>query len=210
MLTRTLKKYAVFILIIFHLIGWVGMSFIDIEVFAQLTPINLLLSVLLIGVSHRGGKGAFVVLLCSTVILGYFVEVLGVHTGFPFGNYTYGPAMWPKLLDVPVIIGVNWFLMVIASGFLALRISKYSWLQVILAAAIMVLLDMAIETVAPLLDYWYWEDGVVPLMNYLGWFGVALLMQLIFQGTVKRHTNKLAIPYLITVAVFFTLLNFTL
>lgn len=250
------RKYALAILLIFHAVGFVGISFFQKEFFAALTPMNLLLSTFLLVICHaenryssdakssltshgpqtpkgglkhaarsplvgfppdragtyghcRGLKSLFTLFL-ATFILGYLAELLGTQTGFPFGDYEYGPALGPQLWEVPVIIGVNWFLMVSSSGFLAKKLVKPSWLQVLLAAALMTLTDLAIEPVAPLLDYWYWAEGQAPLLNYAGWLAVSILMQVIFQKTVAHQHNQLAIPYYITVSAFFVLLNLTL
>lgn len=186
------------------------MVFVNVQTFANLTPLNLLLSVFLMLVCHEGEQKPLSILLSFVFVLGYLVELLGVHTGFPFGSYIYGSALGPRLFDIPLIIGLNWFLLVIGSGFLVTKFVLAKWLRVLLAAVLMVLVDIAIEAVAPNLNYWYWKDDVVPLMNYGGWFGVSLIMQVVFQNTVAGHTNKLAIPYLAVVAVFFILLNLAL
>lgn len=204
------RKYALAILLIFHVVGFVGISFFQKEFFAALTPMNLLLSTFLLVICHQGAKKPVGVLFLATFILGYLAELLGTQTGFPFGDYEYGPALGPQLWEVPVIIGVNWFLMVSSSGFLAKKLVKPSWMQVLLAAALMTLTDLAIEPVAPLLDYWYWAEGQAPLLNYAGWLAVSVVMQMIFQKTIAHQHNQLAIPYYLTVSIFFVLLNLTL
>ncbi len=201
-----LKKYALSILILFHCIGFVGIAFINKEVFANLTMMNLLLSLLLVAVSHQGSNKAFIFLFLFTWMLGYAVELLGIETGFPFGNYQYGHSLGPRLFDVPIIIGVNWFLMVMGGGYLALRFFSHKVVRVVVAALVMVLVDVLIETVAPALNYWYWKDDIVPLANFVGWFAVALIMQIAFVNFMSSSKNKLAIPYIITVALFFGML----
>lgn len=204
------RKYALPILLIFHAVGFIGISFIDTGLFAALTPFNLLLSSFLLILCHQGDKKPLLVLFSLAVILGYLAELLGTKTGFPFGNYHYGQALGPMLWKVPVIIGVNWFLMLSSSGYAAKKLVKPVWLQVLLAAALMTLTDLAIEPVAPLLGYWYWEAGPAPLMNYAGWLAVSIVMQMLFQKTIARQHNSLGIPYYLTVSVFFVLLNLTL
>lgn len=186
------------------------MTLIDTRAFSNLSMLNLLLSVLLMAVSHEGDDRRFSILFGITFFLGYLVEVLGVKTGFPFGEYEYGTALGPRVLEVPVIIGVNWFLMVMGSGFLVQKWLSNKWIKILAAALIMVAVDVAIEAVAPKLNYWHWQGAEAPFMNYLGWFAVAVIMQFFFQRTVASHTNKLAVPYIITVAVFFITLNLTL
>src|SRR5262245_25303936 len=40
-----------------------------------------------------------------SVIVGYVIEIIGVHTGFPFGHYYFTDGMGPKLFAVPILMG---------------------------------------------------------------------------------------------------------
>jgi putative membrane protein len=51
--------------------------------------------------------------------------MLGVHTGILFGNYKYGNALGLKLNDVPILIGINWFIVVYACGMSALQLRTF-------------------------------------------------------------------------------------
>lgn len=204
------KRYAIALIIVLHLAGFVGMNIMEPEVFAGLTPFNLLLSAALIILGHNGSARSILTLFLITFFLGYAVELLGTQTGFPFGNYSYGSNLGPKLIGVPVIIGVNWFLMVMGSGFLLKVLSKNFLIQVIGAALIMMLVDLAIEPVAPVLDFWSWADGEAPLLNYIGWFFTALIMQFAFFKLIEQSRNILALTYFIAVTAFFILLNIAL
>ncbi len=190
----------------FHCIGFVGIAFINTEVFANLTLMNLLLSLLLITICHEGDSKAYFSLFLFSWTLGYLVEVLGIKTGFPFGNYHYGYSLGPRLLAVPLIIGVNWFLMVLGGGYIAQKFFNHKVARILVAALLMVAVDVLIEAVAPKLNYWYWQNDAVPLMNFLGWFAVAVIMQIAFVKFMGSSTNKLAIPYMFTVALFFGML----
>ena len=48
-------------------------------------------------------------------------------------------------------------------------------LAAISGAVLMVLIDLVIEPVAPIFDYWTFTEHVVPLSNYIGWFLVAAI-----------------------------------
>lgn len=207
---KLLQKFALHILIIFHLIGYIGISFIHKEVFANLTMMNLLLSALLLVVCHKGDSKGITRVFLFSYILGYSIELLGIKTGFPFGNYYYGHSLGPRLFDVPLVIGVNWFLMVMGGGYLAKRVVQNKVARIILAALFMVIVDFLIESIAPQLNYWYWKDDIVPFANFAGWFVVAIIMQIVFFTFMSNSTNKLGIPYIIVVTVFFGMLNLTL
>ena len=53
-------------------------------------------------------------MICFAV--GVSVEIMGINTGILFGDYTYGDVLGFKLRDVPVLIGVNWFIIIYCSG----------------------------------------------------------------------------------------------
>lgn len=201
------SKLILIILVLFHAIGLVGMVFFDTQAFASLTMYNLLLSLFLLLWAHVTSRVKFISLFLPVFTIGYLVELLGVKTGFPFGDYAYGKALGVQLYDVPLVIGVNWFMLVMGAGFLSNQLVKASWLRVILASVFMVLVDYPIEQVAPKLDYWEWTQHSVPFQNFVGWFVVAVVMQILFQCFMRNEKNKLAVPYLITVAIFFLILN---
>lgn len=43
--------------------------------------------------------------------LGLLAESVGVHSGWPFGDYSYGTALGPKLAGVPVVVPLAWTMM---------------------------------------------------------------------------------------------------
>lgn len=197
-------------LVIFHLIGLVGMIFFDLRQFASLSMYNLLLSLVLLYVAQISSKLNFVKLFIPVFAVGYAVEVLGVHTGFPFGNYHYGSSLGIKLFEVPLIIGVNWFMLVMGAGFLTQLFLKNRGVQILVSALIMVLVDFPIEQMASKLDYWHWEGDIIPVQNFVGWFVISVFMQWLFQLYMKGQKNILAVPYIIVVSIFFLMLNISL
>lgn len=207
-----LRKYSLGILILFHSVGLVGIGLLSLEIFAALSPLNLLLTAYLVWINHEpsdSGRGLIYVAVGS-VILGYLAELLGTQTGFPFGDYSYGPSLGWQLAEVPVIIGINWFLMLMGTGFIMKRFTATAWLRVVGGALLMTLIDLAIEPVAPALDFWYWAQGQAPVMNYLGWFAVSLIMHLMLISWVGRDENKLAPAAVIIMLAFFISLNLLL
>src|SRR5262245_51775423 len=44
--------------------------------------------------------------ISNSFLVGGVFEVLGVASGFPFGNYYFTEAMGPKLLGVPLLMGL--------------------------------------------------------------------------------------------------------
>lgn len=201
------KKYAlpvaVAILVIFHAVGFWGLLFSGRpEYFQRLTPMNLLLTNTLLLAFHRRWSTTFILFAAVVFSVGFFSEVVGVHTGLLFGDYTYGAALGFKIWSVPVLIGLNWLMLVYSAGHIS-NLTRLPWpAKAILGALLMVLLDYFIEPVAMAFDFWSWQGGHIPLSNYVGWFVVALGLQVYFQRAAIAKENRLA-PYIYLVQLLF-------
>ncbi len=198
-----------FIIVIFHLVGLIGLSLPVIRPYFQLlTPFHLLLSTLLLLVFHQSWNRSFWIFAAAAFLIGFWAEVIGVHTGLIFGQYRYGPVLGIQLFDVPLIIGINWFLLVYICGEIFVKRIVNDWFAAVFGAATMVLMDFLIEPVAVALEFWSWKGNVVPLSNYLGWFVVALIIQMIYRKLPFEKSNPLASFLLLSLIIFFAALNF--
>lgn len=178
--------------------------------FVYLTPFNLLASLAIVLWFHEKWDRALGTFLLICLLTGFFVEVVGVQTGLIFGAYEYGEVLGWKIWGTPIIIGVNWALLVYAS---AASIQYFlpnlaRWLKISLGAFVMVVLDVLIEPIAIQLQFWTWGAVEVPIQNYIAWFLVALPLQAIFYALLGELTNKVAIVLFILQFVFFGALHF--
>jgi len=205
-----LSNNGLWLIIALHTVGILGVTTIAFEFFVMLTPLVLLLSSVLLILCHQSQKQNIWIFFGICFVLGYVAELIGTQTGFLFGNYYYGKALGPSVAGVPLVIGVNWFLLSMGSAYMIKNLFNNRFLQVLFAALVMVFLDIWIEPVAQVLDYWQWKTPYVPLMNYLGWFVTSVLMQVAFQFTIVKEHNSLASGYFFVVLMFFIILNFTL
>jgi uncharacterized membrane protein len=124
------------------------------------------------------------------IVLGNLSENLSVATGFPFGRYYFLDLMGPKLLNVPILLGLAYIGMAYVSwtlGSLIIGSARSAFpLAVPLAASfIMVAWDLAQDPVwATVLHGWVWLRGGpwfgVPVSNYLGWYLTVFLIYLLF------------------------------
>ncbi|MBI1317082.1 carotenoid biosynthesis protein [bacterium] len=181
------------------------------------TPVHLAVVVGLMALGEPRPLGAFGRAVGLCLAYGYALEWIGVHTGWPFGDYRYGNALGPKLMGVPIIIGLNWF---VVSVSVRQWIPKYPgrWWRVLrhpvvfsaLAALGMVGLDALIEPVAPKLDYWYWAHGTAPIQNFLGWFAGGWILQVFLQSVLPLRANQVALWTFPIQVIFFVLLNWFL
>lgn len=204
---RKYSKYAlplaVAVLVIFHAVGFWGLVFSgEPAYFQRLTPMNLLLTNALLFSFHRRWNAPFILFAVVVFAVGFLAEAVGIHTGLLFGNYSYGNALGFKVWEVPLLIGLNWLMLVYVTG----HISNYTslpWVaKAILGALLMVLLDYFIEPVATQYDFWSWRGEQIPLSNFAGWFILAFLLQLYFQRAAIFKCNLLA-PYVYLVQLLF-------
>ncbi|GAB3203059.1 putative membrane protein [Pontibacter aydingkolensis] len=195
---------ALAVLVIFHAVGFWGLLFSgEPAYFQNLTPMNLLLTNALLFAFHRSWNRAFILFAILVFAVGYFSEVVGVHTGLLFGDYTYGQALGLKVWEVPVLIGLNWLMLVYVTGHIS-NYSNWHWIaKAILGAGLMVLLDYFIEPVAMRFDFWSWSQSDIPLSNYVGWFIVAFILQLYFQKAAFIKRNRLALFVYFVQLLFF-------
>lgn len=126
-------------------------------------------AVLLVGFAPRTER--MVLLLAG--LAGFGAEILGVHTGFPFGHYEYTAVLYPKFFGVPFVLAAAWLLL-----FAYVRqMVRSPWG----AALWMTAIDLVIDPLAAnSLGFWRWEAGGiyydVPWTNFAGWFLVSLVI----------------------------------
>jgi uncharacterized membrane protein len=195
------------LLLIMHGVGLWGMLLSEEpQYFARLTPVNLLVCGGVLAAFHQPWNRKFGIFAAAVFALGFLVEVLGVKTGWPFGEYRYGQALGLQLAEVPLLIGLNWLLLTYCSGLVITGLVRNHLARIFVAAALMVAMDYLIEPVAVKFDFWSWDHHQIPIGNYLGWFAVAVLQQILYQRLAVNSSNRLAAPLLIIQAVFFFVL----
>ena len=198
------------VVVLFHITGFAGMAFSkDPAFFLRFTPLTLVLTAGLL-VAFQPGRGlAFWGFCLSVVLLGFVAEVVGVNTGLVFGHYTYGATLGPKLWEtgVPPLIGLNWLVLTYVCGILARYLPLPELPRTLLAALLMVGLDMCMEPVASRYDFWHWSANVIPRQNFRDWFIFACILQMLFNRTSFTKRNPLVPLVYLTQLLFFFLLG---
>ncbi|MDD4108622.1 MAG: carotenoid biosynthesis protein [Prolixibacteraceae bacterium] len=207
MKNRTLVRAAI-ILAVFYLVGLTGFIIpATYQLFSRLTPVALLLSAVILILFHKPHFHAKTVVAFITImILSFFIEVAGVKTGVIFGNYEYGKGLGPKFMETPLLIGLNWIMLVYCSKIMVDKHFRNVKIKIFVAPLIMVSYDLILELAAPELDMWHWQGGTVPVRNYIAWFLVALLFHIILNKLKISFSNKIAIPVFIVQFMFFLIL----
>lgn len=197
------------LLLAMHIAGAIGLAIpASRELFQFLTPFNLLATAAIVFHFEEKKTFNYFLLILVTLVAGYGVEVAGVHTGVIFGEYTYGSTLGIKLFEVPLAIGLNWAILIYASGLASDKLPFPKLVKAIAGATMMVLMDLLIEPVAIHLDFWSWTMENIPLQNYLAWFVLSLALHLFYQHLPFNKNNPLAIRLLYIQGLFFLALNF--
>ncbi len=217
-------KIATAVALLFHLVGLIGILIFD-QGFAWLTSLHMLVMAGLLIWTQPGRNGDFFlfVLICFTG--GILAEIAGVHTGWLFGEYAYGSTLGWKVMEVPLLIGVNWFILVYCCG-VTMRLVHRKMLSVLKpeqhnllnrwrrislvvdGALLAVCFDWILEPVAVKLGYWTWlPDGNIPFSNYLGWFVVSCLLLIGFAKLHFNKVNRFALYLLMIEVLFFLMLR---
>lgn len=186
------EQRALIFLSIFYVVGLVGFTFPIYADFAKLTPLNLLLSLGVALSFHRNWSFPMVLFLWICGIAGFFIEVVGTNTGWIFGIYHYGKTLGFQLWNTPLSMAINWILTTYTAGMSVqlLLEKKHIVTKVIVAALLMVSLDVLIEPIAMRFDFWQWENNIVPMQNYRGWFFSSLPLLLFFFLGKWRATKQ--------------------
>jgi putative membrane protein len=207
-LKNSKEIYLIGILVIFYTVGTVGILMPEhTSYFLSLSFFNLLLSfsILLIGRNSKSGQFIFFLILCY--VTGMSVELIGTKTGLLFGNYAYGNNLGTKVSGVPLVIGVNWGILVVTSASIVNYLKTSILFKIIASALLMTLLDVLMEPVAVESDFWNWTDGNIPFYNFVCWFLISLPLQGIYFKFKLVESNKVFDALFIILTVFFTLLN---
>lgn len=196
------------LLLLFYFFGTLGISLEEYKnFFLPLTPLNLLLTLIVFYKVNKDFRVEFLILSALIFLIGFSVEAIGVATGVLFGSYSYGDIFGFKIFETPVIIGVNWlFLALSTHGIVQYFTKKMLWL-ILIPPLLMTGLDFLVEPVAMKLGFWDWENGVIPLQNYVMWFATSIIIHGLIYLFRPKINAKISFVVFIAQLIFFGLLN---
>lgn len=198
--------FLVILLCIFYTVGTAGLLSDQRSSFLELSFLNLTISFAILLIARIAHSIKFYLFCLVGFFIGMGAEWIGVHTGYLFGDYTYGKNLGPLWYGVPLIIGVNWIMLTMISAAVTAKLKIHWIIKAILATFLMLILDLLIEPVAIKSDYWTW-NGDIPLSNFIGWFLIALLLQILYFGSKLNEPNKVAVVLFFIQIAFFTIQN---
>ena len=200
-------QLSIFFLWLINFSGVFGILSDQNEFFLSTTPYVLSFTLLLLILNHDLSDKKSKIGLMLIFLFGLIVEILGVNYDLFLGEYSYGANLGPKIHEVPFVIGLNWVLLIIATGSVSDKLIKGKEIfKILFASFLMVLIDLLIEQSAPKLDYWEFTQSPVPLSNYIWWFIFSLCFQYIFFKTVKTKEYNLSSNILVIQFLFFGML----
>lgn len=226
-MTKKFTRYqiATALAALFHTIGLVGILYVDQRFFARATLFNLLLMFGLIVWTQKERNIPFLFFFIIAFITGIGVELIGIHTSAIFGTYQYSNTLGPGVGGVPLVIGLNWFLIIFCCGTsihnLLMRLIRRVALEkgrkpgvlkalsvVLDGATLAVFFDWVMEPVAVKLNFWHWgEGGEVPGYNYFCWLLFSMALLAVFHVCKFNKENKFAVNLFLIQLMFFLLLR---
>jgi putative membrane protein len=200
------------VLVIFFAVGADGLLVpVTHSLMLGLSPFALLFTAVVVAVPLlREREPRTAAWAAAACVAGFALEAAGVATGRIFGEYAYGTILGPKILGVPLIIGLNWALVILGSVSFVVRYVRPPLAAAALAGALTAFFDWVLEPVAVSFGYWTWAGGAVPIRNYLAWFLIAGALAWLYawrKVTVKSWLPSAALGIQ---ACFFALLRVAL
>lgn len=207
------EKIGLGIILMMHVVGIIGLNFSifgESQSFANLTPVNLLVTIGVIIIFHKQFNLHFFLFFLSAFSIGMLVEILGVQTGQIFGAYEYSSILGPQVLGVPIMIGFNWFLLLYTIGAVLQSFSFSQNVLAVVGAFLMMLIDVVIEPFAIRFNLWEWtqvQHGNVPFQNYVAWFIISYFLFKLYYIFKFNKNNKVA-GFTFIILFSFFLLNY--
>ena len=199
------KKYLLYFLILIYVSGAIGFLF-NPGFFAPFTPLTLAFTCFVFLIHQPLNNLNYTLSFIGLAVIGFVAEVIGVKTGVVFGNYYYGNALGYKVLAVPLVISLNWGLLINIGVLVATYLSKKPLLIATLAAFIITGVDLVIEQVASQMDYWHFSNGIAGIQNYIGWFIISFFTSWLLQKHLVKVDKKIALVFLLLQLFFFGLI----
>lgn len=161
-----------------------------------------------------GGRGLAAV--AAVGLVGWTAEAMGVATGFPFGDYAYTHTLGPEIGGVPWLVVAAWVFMAWPAAVVARRVVGGRVARVAVGAWGLAAWDVFLDPQMVQAGHWTWAPGGfrlpgiadVPVSNFVGWLGVAVVISLLLQaipGPVDAVAARPAVAFYVWTAFSSTL-----
>ena len=133
------------------------------------------------------GVGFAVALFATTALGGLVIEVVGVSTGLPFGEYRYLDSLGAQLLGVPVVVALAWTMMAYPAYVVSEVIGGGALRRSVVGGWALASWDLFLDPQMVQAGHWEWSTtgpalAGIPVTNYAAWFAVATVMMLVLRA----------------------------
>ena len=182
MISRFVKTNFFTLLLVPYVVGLIGILLpVTRTFFLSLTPYMLLFSFVIVYLEEGRWVIRNILAILLIIAFSFGAEYLGVNYGYLFGNYNYGSILGFKYYQVPLIISLTWAMLSIAARSLVNLVTNRYAISAFLSAIVITAYDFLLELVAVRFGWWYWDNGDIPIFNYVCWFILSFVFQLLFR-----------------------------
>jgi len=136
-----------------------------------------------------------------TLFFGFFIELLGVYTGWPFGIYSYDASLGPQLISVPLVVPFAWAMIAHPVLCVSRRVAG-SWVFLYGGFGLMAY-DLFLDPQMVAAGRWKWEVSgshvpftpEVPLSNAFGWLLSGIALMAFLHLVLPRDRRKQSASY---------------
>jgi putative membrane protein len=144
-----------------------------------------------------GARYAFTY-LGITLTFGYFIELIGVKSGWPFGIYSYDSSLGLQIFDVPLVVPFAWAMIAHPILCAARRVAG-NWVFLYGGFALMAY-DLFLDPQMVSAGRWKWEvtgshvpfTPEVPLSNAVGWLLSGMALIALLHLALPRERRKVS------------------
>lgn len=202
---QKIKNFFLYFLILVYVSGSIGFVY-NPSFFGLFTPYTLLFTCFVYLIFQTENVKSFVVSFFIIALLGFIIEVIGVKTSLVFGAYHYGEGLGMKFLAVPIIISVNWAILITSGVIIVSKFFTQKYTVLVLSALLVTSIDVIIEQVAPKLNFWFFKEGIAGIPNYIAWFCISFLLPIFFYPKIIKGNYTIALVVILLQIIFFTTL----
>lgn len=200
------KAYLLYFLFLVYLSGAIGMLFKP-AFFLPFTPYTLILTAIVFLSFQPTHKINYLVAFAVIILFGLSAEIIGVKTGLIFGDYSYGQTLGYKVFSVPLVISLNWAVLLSCGIVAGCQVSSNRYSSALISALIVTTIDFLMEQVVTSLDFWYFKNGMAGIHNYAGWLILSFFISFGLQSYLSHGNRRIAYAILSLQIIFFGILN---
>jgi uncharacterized membrane protein len=146
--------------------------------------------------ARYGGRGLWCCVVAAGI--GLTAEIVGVHSGVPFGHYAYADSLGPTIAGVPAVVALAWTMMAWPEALVARQLASSTGTRVLIGTWALASWDLFLDPQMVDAGHWRWAaprphlPGVdtVPLTDLAGWLVVSMVISLVVQGILGRSASR--------------------